>query len=381
MTKHYRPSPGYRDSYNYYSNSTPRQRSSAALASALYNSGPATGSFNSSGRSSNCDDGDMQDLHSDISIEDDVIDLNNKVQQLQEQVGQLAESQATTDDRYTRVKQDNAALTARIHMLEEHIRELELRGEERLEEEQRRNRELLQRIEREKQLEVENYSIRLQAAEREGRGKGEEVTVLKAQVEKVRAEKAVVEEQLAEIEILLGREQQQHRSLQETLIREREEWSREREASSGLIQELTKEVEEGRRQAEERLRSGGQEAEGRTGLAQEEEGGQGELPARIADMEREIRVLRETNKRFQTDNEELQAQMLNKGLEEGRTLLSNPQHNNSLAAEFEAMSENEMRKALKDQQDVNLHLRSYIDNVLMNIMEKHPELLEIRAKK
>ena len=41
----------------------------------------------------------------------------------------------------------------------------------------------------------------------------------------------------------------------------------------------------------------------------------------------------------------------------------------------------QMRKALKDQQDVNLHLRSYIDNVLMNIMEKHPELLEIRSKK
>ena len=31
---------------------------------------------NSSGRSSNCDDGDMQ---SDISIEEDVIDLNQKV--------------------------------------------------------------------------------------------------------------------------------------------------------------------------------------------------------------------------------------------------------------------------------------------------------------
>ena len=39
----------------------------------------ATGFFNSSGRSSNCDDGEMQDMHSDISIEDDVIDLNNKV--------------------------------------------------------------------------------------------------------------------------------------------------------------------------------------------------------------------------------------------------------------------------------------------------------------
>jgi Rab11 family-interacting protein 3/4 len=73
-------------------------------------------------------------MHSDISIEDDVIDLNNKVHQLQEQAGALAESQANTDDKYTRVKQENAALTNRIHMLEEHIRELEVRGEEKLEE-------------------------------------------------------------------------------------------------------------------------------------------------------------------------------------------------------------------------------------------------------
>ena len=46
---------------------------------------------------------------------------------------------------------------------------------------------------------------------------------------------------------------------------------------------------------------------------------------------------------FHENNEELQAAMLNKGLEEGRSLLNNPQHTNSLAAEFEAMSENEVR--------------------------------------
>ena len=39
-----------------------------------YNNGGA--SFNSSGRSSNCDEGDMQ---SDISLEEDVNDLNHKV--------------------------------------------------------------------------------------------------------------------------------------------------------------------------------------------------------------------------------------------------------------------------------------------------------------
>lgn len=45
------------------------------ICSALYyNNGVA--SFNSSGRSSNCDEGDMQ---SDISLEEDVNDLNHKV--------------------------------------------------------------------------------------------------------------------------------------------------------------------------------------------------------------------------------------------------------------------------------------------------------------
>merc|ERR1712192_312107 len=163
--------------------------------------------------------------------------------------------------------------------------------------------------------------------------------------------------------------------LQEVVGREREEWSGEREASAHLIQELSREVEEGRRDAEERR------GRSHRGVVVEDEGATGDLPARIAEMEAEIRTLREANKRFHESNEELQAAMLNKGLEEGRSLLNNPQHTNSLAAEFEAMSENEMRKALKDQQDVNLHLRSYIDNVLMNIMEKHPELLEIRSKK
>ena len=135
-------------------------RSTAALASALYNSGPATsGSFNSSGRSSNCDDGD---IHSDISIEEDVIELNSKVRQLQDQVALLTENQSVNDERYSRVKADNVTLTAKIHLLEENIREIEMRGEERLGEEQRRNRDIIQRLEREKQLEIENYSIRLQ---------------------------------------------------------------------------------------------------------------------------------------------------------------------------------------------------------------------------
>ena len=46
---------------------------------------------------------------------------------------------------------------------------------------------------------------------------------------------------------------------------------------------------------------------------------------------------------YKESSEELQAALVTKSLEEGRTLLDNT-NNRSLAAEFEAMSENEVNK-------------------------------------
>ena len=61
---------------------------------------------------------------------------------------------------YVRARHDNAGLNNRILMLEEQARELEGKGEERVEDEQKRNADLLTRIERIKNLEIENYVIR-----------------------------------------------------------------------------------------------------------------------------------------------------------------------------------------------------------------------------
>ena len=44
--------------------------------------------------------------------------------------------------------------------LEEEVRELQVQSHDMIEEERKRSREIIQRVEREKQLEIENYAIK-----------------------------------------------------------------------------------------------------------------------------------------------------------------------------------------------------------------------------
>ncbi|KYB28675.1 hypothetical protein TcasGA2_TC032404 [Tribolium castaneum] len=407
-----------------------RQLGSNALASS---------SFNSSGRSSTCDTAD--DMYSDASLEEDVHDLHHKLngclkmsddendvsylseldydmwegqfefigpteanftpqgllrpppylppnvngvkknpahqwceevtdqfQVLQQQVGVLQDSANQNDERYTRAKSDNAALQARVIMLEEQLRDTEMRYDERLQDEQRRSREMLNRLEREKQLQLENASIRLHAAETEASNLKEEVARQRIRIEKLENERKELTDQIQDLtnEVILAKEQA-------TSFKEKERrLNQEHEAQVQLIEELSREIE--------RLRS-----EARTPA----------LPTtspetiRLEELHEEITNLRNKNTQLQEANDELQASLLHAGLEQGRMLTAGE---NSLAAELEAMTHDEpviphdresvakMQQALKEQQEVNLQLRCYIDGILLNIVENYPQLLEVKHR-
>ncbi|XP_064215441.1 rab11 family-interacting protein 4A isoform X5 [Tribolium castaneum] len=327
-----------------------RQLGSNALASQLYRSS----SFNSSGRSSTCDTAD--DMYSDASLEEDVHDLHHKFQVLQQQVGVLQDSANQNDERYTRAKSDNAALQARVIMLEEQLRDTEMRYDERLQDEQRRSREMLNRLEREKQLQLENASIRLHAAETEATNLKEEVARQRIRIEKLENERKELTDQIQDLtnEVILAKEQA-------TSFKEKERrLNQEHEAQVQLIEELSREIE--------RLRS-----EARTPA----------LPTtspetiRLEELHEEITNLRNKNTQLQEANDELQASLLHAGLEQGRMLTAGE---NNLAAELEAMTHDEMQQALKEQQEVNLQLRCYIDGILLNIVENYPQLLEVKHR-
>ncbi|CAL7935777.1 unnamed protein product [Xylocopa violacea] len=330
-----------------------KRLSSNALASQLYRSG----SFNSSGRGSNCDPTD--DMYSDVSLEDDVIDLNHRVQMIQEQMHALADTQSVGEERYARAKQENAMLQARILMLEEAAKDAETRAEERLQAEQRRHRDWASRLERERQLQLENYAIKLQAVELEGANLRDEIGRLREQLEKVKAEKSRLESDLEEArrEVDIAREN------------ERQAMSRASEAHyqfEAAREELALRIED---------------------------------QQRIEELMQQVTELRARNKNLEESRDELQAAA---ALQAGRELLMlNPCNNSgekgpSLAVELlagmnqdqmdgqipeengEPCNISEIKQALKEQQEVNTQLRAYIDGILLNIVENYPQLLEVK---
>ena len=70
----------------------------------------------------------------------------------------------------------------------------------------------------------------------------EEMKVLRIKEEMVQQDKKKVEEQLFETQLLLLREQEQHRILQQNMARRVEERVEERKATCLLVQDMDKEV-------------------------------------------------------------------------------------------------------------------------------------------
>ncbi|KAG6444723.1 hypothetical protein O3G_MSEX003595 [Manduca sexta] len=289
-----------------------RQIGSNVLASQLYRSS----SFNSSGCGSGGEPAD--DMYSDVSLEEDVQGLNYKVQLLQQQVTSLADTQSTADERYARAKADNAVLQARVHMLDEQIREIECRCEESIAEEKRRSREAISRIERDRDTQLAAITDRLATAEAEASDLKQEVGRLRGVAETLRAN--------AEAAARAHREaQEQVSELSAQLSAAREAERRERESAAAAATML---------------------ADAKLELQRLQEAPPPPPDPRLDELRKELVLLRTQNKSLSEAQEELQAQILTRGVEEGRSLLDGVSGplvaTNSLAHELSQMSDDEV---------------------------------------
>ncbi|XP_032701210.1 rab11 family-interacting protein 4 isoform X1 [Lontra canadensis] len=344
---------------NLKANSPNRKISSTAFGRQLMHSS----NFSSS-------DGSTEDLFRD-SIDSCDNDITEKVSFLEKKVTELENDSLTNGDLKSKLKQENTQLVHRVHELEEMLRDQEAVAEQALEEEARRHREAHSKLEREKSTEIELLNTRVQQLEEENAELRTTVTRLKAQTEKLDEERQRMSDRLEDTSLRLKDETDLYKRMMDKLRQNRLEFQKEREATQELIEDLRKELEH--------LQMYKLDCE-RPGRGRSSSSGLGEFSARAreVELEHEVKRLKQENHKLRDQNDDLNGQILSLSLYEAKNLFATQTKAQSLAAEIDTASRDELMEALKEQEEINFRLRQYMDKIILAILDHNPSILEIK---
>uniref|UniRef100_A0A914DU18 FIP-RBD domain-containing protein n=2 Tax=Acrobeloides nanus TaxID=290746 RepID=A0A914DU18_9BILA len=322
---------------------------SASVASRLYTNGQR-----SSRRTSFSSEPELMNF-SDNEVHSEFNDISSQVSMISKKLTDMQENQMLTNEEKSRLKTENAVLQERVHILEEQFQVAEQRWKEKLDEEKCRAKDMLTRVEREKQLENESSSLKYQVLEKDLKSLKAEHEKLQEEAHTLRQNQDELRYQYHESQILCEALEQEKKQLKSEFDRYKQDAQSDMANSSELLEELTRQTEN---------------------LRQNQFPRQGSLADQMVELEEEIESLRLENRQLREQNEDLHAQLLHDSVERGRSLLADGPP--SLMAELNGMDSNELMNALKEQESCNQKLRDYINGILTRVIVMHPEILEIK---
>uniref|UniRef100_A0A7N5KGS3 RAB11 family interacting protein 4 n=2 Tax=Ailuropoda melanoleuca TaxID=9646 RepID=A0A7N5KGS3_AILME len=344
---------------NLKANSPNRKISSTAFGRQLMHSS----NFSSS-------DGSTEDLFRD-SIDSCDNDITEKVSFLEKKVTELENDSLTNGDLKSKLKQENTQLVHRVHELEEMVKDQETVAEQALEGEVRRHREAYSKLEREKSTEIELLNARVQQLEEENAELRTTVARLKAQTEKLDEERQRMSDRLEDTSLRLKDETDLYKRMIDKLRQNRLEFQKEREATQELIEDLRKELEHLQMYKLDCERPG-------RGRSSSSTLGEFSARAREVELEHEVKRLKQENHKLRDQNDDLNGQILSLSLYETKNLFATQTKAQSLAAEIDTASRDELMEALKEQEEINFRLRQYMDKIILAILDHNPSILEIK---
>lgn len=345
---------------NLKSNSPNRKISSTAFGRQLLH--------NSNLSSSN---GSTEDLFRD-SIDSCDIDINEKVSSLEKKVAELEHEILMNGDLKSKLRQENTQLVHRVNELEEQLKDQETRAEQNMHEGLRRHRESYSKMEREKNTQIELLTSRAKQVEEENSEMSLNMSRLKSQTEKLDKEKQRMTDKLEDTSLRLKDEMDLYRKMMDKLRQNRYQFQKEKEAMQELIEDLRRELEH--------LQLFKLEAE-RPGRSRSSSSGLADFNSRTreVELEHEVKRLKQENQKLREQNDELNGQILSLSLYEAKTLFATQTKAQSLAAEIENASRDQLMEALKEQEEINIRLRQYMDKIILSILDHNPSILEIKV--
>ncbi|XP_073915892.1 rab11 family-interacting protein 3 isoform X5 [Castor canadensis] len=296
-------------------------------------------------------------------------DIADKVIFLERRVSELEKESVAAGEQHGRLRQENLQLVHRANALEEQLKEQELRAQEMVLEEARKQKELLCKMEREKSIEIENLQARLHQLDEENSELRSCTPCLKANIERLEEEKQKLLDEIEELMLRLNEEQENKRKMGDKLSHERHQFQRDKEATQELIEDLRKQLEH-----LQLLRLEVEQRRGRSSsLGLQEYNSR----ARESELEQEVRRLKQDNRNLKEQNDELNGQIITLSIQGAKSLFSTA-FSESLAAEISSVSRDELMEAIQKQEEINFRLQDYIDRIIVAIMETNPSILEVK---
>uniref|UniRef100_A0A3B4Y0H0 RAB11 family interacting protein 4 (class II) b n=1 Tax=Seriola lalandi dorsalis TaxID=1841481 RepID=A0A3B4Y0H0_SERLL len=314
--------------------------------------------------------GSTEDLFRD-SIDSCDIDINEKVSFLEKKVAELENEILTSSELKSRLKQDNTQLVHRVHELEEQLKDQETRAEQNLQEGLRRHREAYSKMERDMTTQTELLTNRVKQLEDENNEMTLNMCRLKSQTEKLDEEKQRMTDKLEDTSLRLKDEMDLYRKMMDKLRQNRLQFQKEKEAMQELIEDLRRELEH--------LQLFKLETE-RPGRSRTSSSSLADFNSRTreVELEHEVKRLKQENQKLREQNDELNGQILSLSLYEAKNLFATQTKAQSLAAEIDNASRDQLMEALKEQEEINLRLRQYMDKIILSILDHNPSILEIK---
>ncbi|XP_023386144.1 rab11 family-interacting protein 4 [Pteropus vampyrus] len=314
--------------------------------------------------------GSTEDLFRD-SIDSCDNDITEKVSFLEKKVTELENDSLTNGDLKSKLKQENTQLVHRVHELEEMVKDQETMAQQALEEEARRHHEAYSKLERERNTEIELLHTRVQQLEEENTELRTTVTRLKSQTEKLDEERQRMSDRLEDTSLRLKDEMDLYKRMMDKLRQNRLDFQKEREATQELIEDLRKELEHLQMYKLDCERPG-------RGRGSSSSLGEFNARAREVELEHEVKRLKQENHKLRDQNDDLNGQILSLSLYEAKNLFATQTKAQSLAAEIDTASRDELMEALKEQEEINFRLRQYMDKIILAILDHNPSILEIK---
>ncbi|KAI5613765.1 rab11 family-interacting protein 4A isoform X2 [Silurus asotus] len=338
--------------------------------------------------------GSTEDLFREGSIDYYDTEIADKLIQLEKKLCELESECLMNGDVQSKLKQENTQLVHRVHELEEQLKEQEARAEQIMDVELRRHRDAFNKLEQDKNTQIDMLHNRVQQLEVENTEMLTSVSRLKTQTEKLDEEKQRMTDKLEDTSLRLKDEMDLYRKMMDKLRQNRNDYQKEREAMQELIEELRRELEH--------LQLYKLEAE-RVGRIRRSSISFSDFSTRTREneLEQEMKRLKQRcvsqevppdlqqracvstrlymeNQRLREQNEDLNGQILSLSLHEAKNLIATQTKAQSLAAEIDNASRDQLMEALKEQEEINVRLRQYMDKIILSILDHNPSILEIK---